>query len=72
MASVTAVLRTWEAAIKHLQALASDDLPVLRGPVPGIVTSVRAAASLDVAVQGVIALPQGNKKACSKLLAQKV
>jgi len=72
MASVTAVLRAWEGVIKHLQALGSDDLPVLHGLTPGVVTSVGAVAALETAGLGIRALPQGNQASCSQLLAHKV
>jgi len=77
MASVAAcnndsVMQAWESVIKHLQVLSSDDLPVLYGLTPGVVTSVGAATSVENAFQDVLALPQGDTNSCNKLLAHKV
>jgi len=72
MASAAAAVHAWEAVIKHLQALGSDDLPVLHGLTPGVVTSEGAVAALETAGLGFRALPQGNQALCSQLLAHKV
>jgi len=71
MAPAAAALRAWEAAIKHLQDL-SNVPPSLFDLTPGVVMSRRAAALVEDAFQDVLALPQGNKKSFSKLLANKV
>jgi len=71
-AMASAALRAWEAVIKHLQTLSSDDLPVQYGLTPGVVMSAASATSLDNALRVVRALPQGNKASCSKLVTHKV
>jgi len=58
-----------------MQALSSDDMPVIDGLelTPGVGPSVGAATeSVKDALQNVVALPQGNKASCRKLLAHKV
>jgi hypothetical protein len=68
-----AALKSWEAAIKAMQALGSNDIQVLDSSTPWLIVSDRSALEAFKALEGVKDMElQTNKNTWNKLLNSRV
>lgn len=73
-AMAPAALQMWKAVIEMLQALGSDDTPVVHGCTPCVIVSKNTADAATNAVRSLqkLDLRHANKNTWSKLLSSKV